>query len=262
MRPAALALRVDAWQRRHALGGLPVAVVKKFGEDRASGLAAMVAYYAFFALFPLLLALVSILGFVLDGDPSLQDDVVDTALGRIPVIGVQLRDEIHPLRGSGIALAIGVDAIVEHGAVAVASLAINGAVFMAVFGLLTPGERHVRALLPGVALAAAGWLALQALGGWYVDRVVADASATYGTFSLVIGLLSWFWLGTLLVLLAAELNVVLVWRLWPRSLTGEPEPADRRAMRRLAESARRARGEEIAVAFGDEPESATTQQSP
>ena len=60
---------VDGWQRRHALGGFPLAVLKKFGEDRASSLAALVAYYAFFSLFPLLLAFVSILGFVLDGQP-------------------------------------------------------------------------------------------------------------------------------------------------------------------------------------------------
>ena len=98
---------VDAWQRRHALGGFPVAVLKKFGDDRASNLAALSAYYAFFSLFPLLLAFVSILGFVLDGNPSLREDVVDTALGRIPVIGAQLRGEVEPLTGSGIALAIG-----------------------------------------------------------------------------------------------------------------------------------------------------------
>ena len=42
---------------------------KKFGEDRASNLAALVAYYAFFSLFPLLLAFVSILGFVLEDNP-------------------------------------------------------------------------------------------------------------------------------------------------------------------------------------------------
>ena len=82
-------------------------MLKKFGEDRASNLAALIAYYAFFSLFPLLLALVSILGFVLDDNPSLREDVVDTALARIPVIGAQLRDDVQPLTGSGVALAVG-----------------------------------------------------------------------------------------------------------------------------------------------------------
>src|SRR5256885_5611148 len=102
-----LVASLDAWQRQHALAGFPVAVLKKFGDDRASTLAALIAYYAFFSLFPLLLAFVSILGFVLEGNPSLRDDVVDTALGRIPVIGAQLRDQLHPLTGSGIGLAVG-----------------------------------------------------------------------------------------------------------------------------------------------------------
>jgi hypothetical protein len=35
---------VDRWQRRHAPAGFPFAVRKKFGEDRASNLAALIAY--------------------------------------------------------------------------------------------------------------------------------------------------------------------------------------------------------------------------
>jgi uncharacterized BrkB/YihY/UPF0761 family membrane protein len=46
---------VDAWQRTHPVAGFPLAIVKKFGEDRPSSLAALMAYYAFFSLFPLLL---------------------------------------------------------------------------------------------------------------------------------------------------------------------------------------------------------------
>ncbi len=98
----------DGWQRRHTLAGFPVGVLKKFGEDRASSLAALSAYYAFFSLFPLLLAFVSILGFVLDDDTSLRDDVVDTALDRIPVIGEQLAAGVHPITGSGTALVVGI----------------------------------------------------------------------------------------------------------------------------------------------------------
>ncbi len=96
-----------------------------------------------------------------------------------------------------------------------------------------------------------GALALQSLGGWYVDHTITDASAIYGTFALVIGLLSWFFLVSHLLLIAAEVNVVLRWRLWPRSLAGELEPADRRALSRVAEAARMDRRQEIEVDFGD-----------
>jgi membrane protein len=131
------------------------------------------------------------------------------------------------------------------------SLFVNAAVFLAVFGLLTQRPLRVRQLLPGVALAAVGSLILQSVGGWYVDRTITGAGDTYGTFALVIGLLSWFWLGSHLLLLAAEVNVVLHRRLWPRSLTGDLEPADREALRRSAEAARRDRRQEVLVRFDD-----------
>jgi membrane protein len=310
---------VDGWQRRHAVGGFPIAVMKKFGEDRASNFAALVAYYAFFSLFPLLLVFVSVLGFVLDDNPSLREDIVDTALGRIPVIGPQLEDDVQPLTGSGLALAVGIAGALwaglgvtvalgrafaaiwdvprleqptglkarargllvlvilavtlivstaaaglavgggigpaaQRGAAVAASLAANAVVFLTAFALLTTRPRRIRHLLPGVALASVGALALQALGGWYVDLTVADASATYGTFALVIGLLSWFWIGSHLVLMAAEVNVVLRWRLWPRSLAGELEPADRLAMQRFAEAMRLDPRARIAVGFSEEPD--------
>jgi hypothetical protein len=44
-------------------------------------------------------------------------------------------------------------------------------------------------------------------------------------------------------------NVVRSWRLWPRSLTGELEPADRLALRRSAVATRADRRQRIAVSF-------------
>jgi membrane protein len=81
---------LDAWQRRHPVGGFPTAVPKRFGEDQGSSLAALIAFYAFYSLFPLLLAFVSILGFVLEGDPSLRDDVLDTVGERVRGMSVLL----------------------------------------------------------------------------------------------------------------------------------------------------------------------------
>ena len=58
----------DQLQQRHAWLAVPVAVWKKFGDDRAGNLAALVAYYAFVAIFPLLLVLVTVLDIVLKND--------------------------------------------------------------------------------------------------------------------------------------------------------------------------------------------------
>jgi membrane protein len=98
----------DRFQQRHRRLSFAAAVVKKFGDDGAGQLAALIAYYGFASLFPLLLVLVTVLGFVLEGDRRTQDEVVHSALGQFPIIGTQLEGNIHSLTGSPAALAIGV----------------------------------------------------------------------------------------------------------------------------------------------------------
>jgi membrane protein len=99
--------RLDAWQRDRPWIAFPLGVVKKFGDDQAGNLAALVAYYAFFSIFPLLLLLTTVLGRVLGSNPELRDDLLDSALGQLPVIGDQLRDNAEGIPGSGLALVIG-----------------------------------------------------------------------------------------------------------------------------------------------------------
>jgi membrane protein len=97
----------DALQQRHAWLAVPVAVWKKFGDDQAGNLAALIAYYAFVAIFPLLLVLVTVLDLVLKNDPNLRDKLLNSALKQYPVIGPQLGSNIGPLHQSGLALVIG-----------------------------------------------------------------------------------------------------------------------------------------------------------
>jgi uncharacterized BrkB/YihY/UPF0761 family membrane protein len=78
-------------QRRHHKAAFPIAVVYKYADDFGGYLAALLAWYAFMSLFPLLLLASSILGFALNGDPSLQHSILRSALGDFPVIGSQLR---------------------------------------------------------------------------------------------------------------------------------------------------------------------------
>src|SRR3954453_18668768 len=67
----------------------------------------MITYYAFLSLFPLLLLLTSVLGFLLHDNPELQDRVLDSAMSRVPVLGQQLVDNVHSLRGSTVAVVVG-----------------------------------------------------------------------------------------------------------------------------------------------------------
>ena len=105
MDPLAPLKAFDQFQRRHRIAAFPVAVVKKFGDDQAGNLSALIAYYAFFALFPLLLVFVTLLGFVLQDNPGAQQDLVDSALGEIPIIGSQIKT--GSLTGSTVALVVG-----------------------------------------------------------------------------------------------------------------------------------------------------------
>ncbi|HEY2571278.1 MAG TPA: YihY/virulence factor BrkB family protein [Solirubrobacteraceae bacterium] len=312
MDPLAPIRALDRLQRRRAALGFPIGVLKKFSDDQAGGLAALIAYYGFFSLFPLLLVLVTVLGFVLKSNSDLYHQIVTSALGKFPVIGKDI--EGHTLKGSGIALAIGVlgalwaglgvtltaqramdqvwsipmrlrrsflgarvrglllllalgglnivvtaavgllvggagAALVQVAGLA-ASLLLDVLLFWAVFRLLTPEQIPTRDLLAGILIAAVGWALLQALGGWYVDRVVRRATATYGLFAIVIGLLSWLYLGAQMLLYAAEANVVRARRMWPRGLLDPVTAADVQALRATAHVEERRAGEHVEVTFG------------
>ncbi len=250
---------IDRFQQRHAVLAVPVAVAKKFIDDKGGNLAALIAYRAFFSLFPLLLVLTTVLGYVLAGNPDLRQEAVDSVLTQFPVIGDQI--QVGSLEGNGVALAIGIVGSLwagfgvvlatEHaldrvwavpprdrrgffssrlralgllvllGALTVAStiasglvgggagplgavggiaiaVALNLLVFGAVFLLLGARSAPLGALLPGVTLAAVGWVVLQLVGGYFVAHQIRNATPAYGTFALVLGLLVWIQLGATL----------------------------------------------------------------
>jgi membrane protein len=97
---------LDRFQQRTPGLRFIAAVIKKFSDDQAGQLAALISYYGFVSLFPLLLVLVTVLGFVLQGDPGEQQRILDGTLGQFPIVRDQLK--LHSLRGSGVALAIGI----------------------------------------------------------------------------------------------------------------------------------------------------------
>ncbi len=304
--------RLDSYQQRTPRVRFIAAVLKKFGDDQAGQLAALIAYYGFVSLFPLLLVLVTILGFVLQGDPAEQHKILNGALGQFPIIRDQLK--LESLTGSGVGLAIGVVGSLlagmgitgatqnafnriwdvpfksrpnflyarlrgigmlamlgtlsivsttaagfvgtsSHSAIdvvagIVVAFVLNLALFMTAFKLLTAVEVSWHELLPGVIVAAVFWQLLQHLGGYYVDHELKKTGALYGVFALVLGLLAWLYLGAQLTIFAAEINVVRVRRLWPRSFFSEPLlEADRRALTSSAQMEERVQEETVDVSF-------------
>jgi membrane protein len=310
-----LIARLDRYQRHHTWLGFPVAVAKKFGEDRAGQLAALVAYYGFFSLFPLMLALVTLVGLLFEGDTGLQERIVGSALAQFPVLGDRIRQNIGALGGSSLALAVGlggalwaglggikaaqnamdqiwdvpvkrqpnflkallravimlftlgvflvmstflggVAAGTEDASPVLKAAGIAGAfvlnflVFWVAFKVLTVADVGWGHVFPGALVASLLWSSLQALGGYIIGHRLESASETYGFFAVVIGLLTWLFLGGQVTLIAAEVNVVRTKRLWPRSLDPEDlTEADRRTLRGLAEVEERREEQEVQVTF-------------
>ncbi len=120
------------------------------------------------------------------------------------------------------------------------SLVMNFALFMLAFRILTTEGVSWADVLPGAAVGAVAWTALQAVGGYYVAHQLQGASEVYGTFALVIGLLAWIFLGAQVTLFAAEVNVVKKRHLWPRSIVQPPlTDADVQTLTQYAKEERR-----------------------
>ena len=97
------------------------------------------------------------------------------------------------------------------------SLVLNVGVFWLSFRIATAWKVPWRDLRIGAAIAAVCWQVLQVVGGYVVSHQLHRASELYGTFGIVLGLLAWLFLQAEVTLYAAEVDVVLARRLWPRS---------------------------------------------
>jgi YihY family inner membrane protein len=189
----------DRLQRRVWWLAFPIAVWKKFGDDRAGDLAALIAYYGFVSIFPIMLVVFTVLDLVLHSHPVLRKHLINSALSTYPIIGSQMRGSVHPLGGSGFVLVIGL-VIALLGARGVAS-SVRYA-FDTVWAV--PQDR--RPVFPWSLLRGIGFIVVVAAGqvvtGYLssiasgVGHVVAGFAATVGvilaSFVLNIG---FFWLG-------------------------------------------------------------------
>jgi YihY family inner membrane protein len=134
-----------------------------------------------------------------------------------------------------------------------ASAAVNAALFLLGFRVLTPRRIPTRQLLLGAAVAGVLFTLLQAAGGYLVGHNLKHAQQVYGFFAIVLGLLSWLYLSAQVTLYGAEVNVVHTRRLWPRSILQPPlTEADQRALIHLAKQEERRPEETINVEFTPE----------
>jgi YihY family inner membrane protein len=134
--------------------------------------------------------------------------------------------------------------------------AFNTGMYIGAFRALTPKGVPTRRLLPGAIVGGVGWTALQVLGTWLVHHFL-HSDSVYGIFGVVLGLLAWIYVAVQLTVYAAEINVVLTRRLWPRSIVQPPlTEADRASMALQALQNQRRPEQHIEVTFDDRAPSA------
>jgi uncharacterized BrkB/YihY/UPF0761 family membrane protein len=145
-------------------------------------------------------------------------------------------------------------------------LAIAG-VFTLLFRLATAHHHSLREAAPGALAVGLMWLALQAAGSAYVERVVIGANDMNKTFALVLGLVALIYVASVMAVFGAEINVVRARRLYPRSLltpfTDDVDltEGDRRAYTAYAKGQRHKGFEVVDVRF-DRPEGEDTPAEP
>jgi membrane protein len=143
--------------------------------------------------------------------------------------------------------------------VTVLAIALNVTLFIVAFRVLTARPVTIGQIRAGAIAAAVTWQALQWTFALLLAHKLKGATATYGLFAIVLGLLAWIYLGAVTTVICAEFNAVRAGQLWPRSLltpftdNAELTSADQRAYISYAKTERHKTFENIDVSFGEPP---------
>jgi uncharacterized BrkB/YihY/UPF0761 family membrane protein len=133
------------------------------------------------------------------------------------------------------------------------AVAANIGMYFVGFRVLTPKGVPARKLVPGAVAGGVAWTVLQAVGAYLVHHFLRSASV-YGVFATVLGRLAWIYLGVEITVYAAETNVVLARRLWPRSIVQPPlTRADRTVLAAQALQNQRRDDQHVDVSYDDRP---------
>jgi hypothetical protein len=130
----------------------------------------------------------------------------------------------------------------------------NGMMFLLVFRVLTPKGVPTSNLVWGAAAGGVAWAVMQALGTFLVGHYLHNDRSVYGVFAAVLGLVTWVYILVDITVYAAEINVVLTRRLWPRAIVQPPlTEADRAVMAAQALQNQRREERQVQVTYNDRP---------
>jgi YihY family inner membrane protein len=99
--------KVMAIRRQVTVIDVVIGTYEGFKRHLTARNVAVLAYYGVLTIFPLMMAATTILGFALEGNPELQEDIIDSAISQIPVVGDQIEANAGQISGSYWALIIG-----------------------------------------------------------------------------------------------------------------------------------------------------------
>jgi YihY family inner membrane protein len=132
----------------------------------------------------------------------------------------------------------------------------NVSLYLVCFRVLTPKGVPARSLIAGAVTGGIAWTVLQAVAVPVVHHYT-HSDTVYGLFAVVLVLLAWIYLGVQITVYAAEVNVVLTRRLWPRTIVQPPlAEADRASMAMQALQNQRREEQNVRVTFSDRPPAA------
>ena len=259
---------VQRMRERSTQVDLLFSAIDGFKRHRTGRHAALLAHYGFLSVFPLLVAMTTILGYVLESHKSLRERIVNSVFSNIPFIGDSSkitgnifvlifglatalwagtkcfvaaqqamndiwevpeddRPNLAHTRGRAL-IAIAAVGVAQIGSAIVtgivgvsgvswlnrillvlAAIAINIAVLIAAYRVLTARRLGRMQLVPGAIGAGLGFSVLQLIGTTIVQRAIKNASPIYGNYATVIALLSWLSLHAMVALLGVEANAAL-----------------------------------------------------
>ncbi len=195
--------RLDHWQRKHRVLGIPIGIVYKFFDDQGSYLAAVVTHYAFIAILPLLLIASAVLGFVLQGDPELEQRILSSALAQFPIVGDQL-GRPEGIQGSTTAVVIGILAA-TYGAIGLGQAAQNA---VSVVWAIPRNSR----LNPAVArIRSLGWMVVAGLALAIVALLTSVSSHVEVLGSDLNGAMHWLVVAVTVIVTACVLALMMRW---------------------------------------------------
>jgi uncharacterized BrkB/YihY/UPF0761 family membrane protein len=107
--------RIVRLRRRSRILEVAAVTIEGSRRHRNGRNATVVAHFGFLSVFPLLLVATTILGFVLQNRPKLREDIIDSALAQLPMIGESIANDPSTLQGSFVVLILGLGAALWAG---------------------------------------------------------------------------------------------------------------------------------------------------